>query len=485
MRTYHHEVGPLAYASPGVKLLLLGFLALLVAGVLALGCRGLASAAGVPLVGAVGRMMGRAAAAGLCVGIVAVIAAVVVHILAPDRAKIQHMVRRALCSPCYGNPLHLREGEQLPTVACKNTLRSGVYDLTVSAGAVTVETIAGAASAISSALNGRYVRYAITQTDTGVAFDRVTFQLEDVLVDRSLTCATVKEMWPQGPTKLRVQDGTEIDLTTSGSMLVSGKTRSGKTTGIIALLLQVLLCGRDEFGSEVIIVDPKQAELSRLPQVVTLDEDGEARGILQALKQFASAIVTRQHILNDLSEQTGDAVKWWDAGMHPSFLFLDEYVALRSLIPAKAAKDDPDYCLATFDGLLRRIVTMGASAGCYVIISIAEASVESGGLPAMLRSAMSTRILFRPTRSEGLLMWDKTMLDTMPPRVYKAGDAWFSSTDGEHDAVSYVHFPVMQFPIYRELGRLLAEYYSDSPVPTPPAAERSEGGEAVPSVNQS
>ena len=127
-----------------------------------------------------------------------------------------------------------------------------------------------------------------------MAFDRVTFQLEDVLVDRSLTCATVKEMWPQGPTKLRVQDGTEIDLTTSGSMLVSGKTRSGKTTGIIALLLQVLLCGRDEFGSEVIIVDPKQAELSRLPQVVTLDEDGEARGILQALKQFASAIVTRQ-----------------------------------------------------------------------------------------------------------------------------------------------------------------------------------------------
>ena len=83
--------------------------------------------------------MGQAAAAGLCVGIVAVIAAVVVHILAPDRAKIQHMVRRALCSPCYGNPLHLREGEQLPTVACKNTLRSGVYDLTVSAGAVTVE----------------------------------------------------------------------------------------------------------------------------------------------------------------------------------------------------------------------------------------------------------------------------------------------------------------------------------------------------------
>lgn len=103
---------------------------------------------------------------------------------------------------------------------------------------------------------------------------------------------------------------------------------------------------------------------------------------------------------------------------------------------------------------------MGASAGCFAIISIAEASVQEGGLPAMLRSAMSTKILFRPTRAEGLLMWDAEKLDnSVGDRVYNAGDAWFSSTDGMHDAVSYVHFPVMDFPAYRELGQLLKEYY--------------------------
>ena len=204
MRTYHHDAGPLAYASPGVILLVAGGAAFLLAGVLALGCRGLAAAAGVPLVGAVGRMMGQAAAVGLCVGIASLIAAVAVHIRTSDCAKIRHKVRRALWCPRYGNPLHLQEGELLPTVSCKNTLRIGVYDLTISAGAVTVETIAGAASAISSALNGKYVRYAVTQTDTGVAYDRVTFQLEDVLVDRSLTYATVKEMRPTNPTRLQV-----------------------------------------------------------------------------------------------------------------------------------------------------------------------------------------------------------------------------------------------------------------------------------------
>ena len=466
MRTYRREVGPLAYAAPGVILLVAGSVALLLAGMLALGFRGLAPAVSGPLA-EIGRMVGQAAAVVACVGIGAVIAAAVVHVLMPDRAKICGKVRRALCHPAHGNPLHLQEGELLPSIKCKEA-RPGVYDLTISAGAVTVETITGAASAISSALNGRYVRYAITQADTGVAFDKVTFRVEDVLVDRSLTFEKAEDMRPASPTRLQVQAGTEIDLTTSGSMLVAGKTRSGKTTGIIALLLQVLLCGRDKYGSEVIVIDPKQAELSRLPHVVTLDEDGEARDILQALKSFASSITLRQKTLNDLSEQKGDAVKWWDAGMHPSFLFIDEYVSLRAILPPKAGKDDPDYCLATFDAYIKRIVTMGASAGCYVIISIAEASVQEGGLPAMLRSAMSTRILFRPTRSEGLLMWDKTKLDTMPERVYGPGDAWFSSTDGEHDAVSYVHFPVMRFKVYAELGRLLTLYYADSPAEAPP-----------------
>lgn len=470
MRTYHHDAAPLAYASTTVKLLALGGVALAVAGVLALGFHGLASVADVPILGAVVRGMGKVAAVSLGIGVAGLIAAAVVHRLQSDSAKIRHKVRRALCHPRYGNPLRLREGELLPGVNCKD-IGGGVYELTIEARSCTVEAITDAASAISTAVNGRFVRYAVTQTDAGVAHDKVVFRLEDVLVDRSLTFHDVKEMRPTNPTRLRVQDGADIDLTTSGSMLVAGKTRSGKTTGIIALITQVLLAGPDKYGSEVIVIDPKQAELSRLPHVITLDEDGEATAILAALKQFAVTITERQKILNGLSEQQGDAVKWWSAGMHPSILFLDEYVALRSIFPTKAAKDTPEYCLATFDSIIKRVITMGASAGCYVIISIAEASVQEGGLPAMLRSAMSTRILFRPTRAEGLLLWDKVKLDPLPERTYGPGDAWYSSTDGVHDAVSCVHFPRMDFPVYKELGRLLSEYYSDSPDDAPPAAE--------------
>ncbi|MCD7768709.1 MAG: hypothetical protein LUH36_01120 [Oscillospiraceae bacterium] len=375
---------------------------------------------------------------------------------------IQWMVQRALYHPSHGNPLRLRTGELLPKVTCE-CVGEGIYSLTIFTGGVTVEAIADAASAISSALTGRYRRYAVTQTDADVDFSCVTFLLADVTTDRSITIYDVQDLKPDSVTRIRVDAVTTIDLTTSGSILVAGKTRSGKTTGVIAILLQVLNWGRDRYGSEVIVIDPKQAELSRLPYTVTIDEDGEARGILAALKRFAADIKHRQQILNDLSEQEGDAVKWWDAGFHPSFVFVDEYVAARTLFPSRSAKDD-DYCLATFDSLVKRIITMGASAGCFMIISIAEASVQEGGLPAMLRSAMSTKVLFRPTLPEARLLWDSEKLEDFAlSRVYSPGDAWFSSTDGVHDAVSYVHFPRMEFPAYRELGRLLREYYESPP----------------------
>lgn len=80
----------------------------------------------------------------------------------------------------------------------------------------------------------------------------------------------------------------------------------------------------------------------------------------------------------------------------------------------------------------------------------------------MLRSAMTTKVLFRPTLPEGRLLWDSERLkDFAIFRIYKPGDAWFSSTDGEHDAPMYVHFPRMDFSVYRELGRLLQAYYED------------------------
>ena len=379
-----------------------------------------------------------------------------------QKAKIKHKVKLGLFYHSNGNPLHFQNGEYLPRIKVKQ-LENDVFLLSIDCSSVSAENLQKMPSIISSSLNGKQAQYAVTIVNTDTAYNNVKFYVENVTVDKSYTFKNVNEMKPPHPTIIKIQKGTNIDLTTSGSMLVAGKTRSGKTTGIIAMLIQALSWGRDDYGSNITIIDPKRAELSMLPHVVSVDEDGEARSILQALKDFEATIRMRQAYLNQKSLEVGDAIHWWDCGMHPSFLFIDEYVSCRSMFPKKAKADKGfDYFLQNFDDILRRIVTMGASAGCFVIISIAEASVESAGLPNMLKSAMTTKILFKPTIDEGRLIWDSSKLDNFPERVYNAGDCWFSSSDGEHDDVTFAHFPLMDFPVYKELGNLLKRYYGES-----------------------
>ena len=456
-KKYKRDAAPLRFASPSTVSAVLGVLAALVGGVLLWLCMALAQSGA-----ALAYPISVSAVTFLGVGTFGVCLAVILALALPDDMRICQIVRRGLLDPTHGNPLHLQDGELLPSVQCRVVqTEDGFrrYILRVYIKSCTVDDVKSLASFVSSTLTGRYHNYAVTQAQVDISFNFVDFVVEDVTIDRAIVARTVDDLRTTSPTTLKIQDGTTIDLTASGSILEAGKTRSGKTTGVIALLLQVLAWGKDKFGSLVMIVDPKRAELSRLPGVVTTDEDGGGRAILAALQKFAEAITQRQAILNEMSEQTGDAVHWWEAKMHPSFLFLDEFVACRTLFPRKADKEDPEYCLATFDAILKRIVTMGASAGCYVIISIAEASVEEGGLPAMLRSAMGTRILFKPTLPEAKLLWSADKLEAMLDRGhYNPGEAWFSSTDGEHDEISFVRFPRMEFPVYAELGRLLRLY---------------------------
>lgn len=314
-----------------------------------------------------------------------------------NQVDMRYKVQKALFLAPNGNPLGLKDGEKLPKVTCVE-YKPGFFKLTISAGVCTTEQIEKISTSISSALNKRYRRYAVAKHETDLAFNSVAFFIEDVLIDRRITANSVDDFCSGKPELLRVDQNTNIDLTLTGSMIFAGKTRSGKTTAIISLLLQIARYGRDNYDSQIIIIDPKKAELSRIPHTYTLDENGEARQIIEVMKKLVKIVRERQSVLNDLSEQKGDVVHWWEADMHPSIIFMDEYVSLRSILPTKAAKDD-DYCLATFDSLLKQIVTMGASSGSFVILSVAECSVGEAGVPTMIKSAMSTKVLMRPMTS--------------------------------------------------------------------------------------
>lgn len=399
----------------------------------------------------------------LIASIILILCSIIAFLLEPDSSKIRRKVQQALFLSVNGNPLNFREGEFLPSVKCSK-YGNGLFRLTISAGACTTETIEKASTSISSALNGKHRRYAVTHHETDLAFNEVTFYLEDVMADRVIVAHSVDDLLSGKPELVRIDQQNYIDLTTSGSMIFAGKTRSGKTTAIISLLLQVLSQGPDDYGSNVCIIDPKKAELSRLPHTYTLDENGEARLILEVMKQTVRNIRMRQDVLNQISETKGDVAHWWEpeANMRVNLLFIDEYIGLRSAFPKKPSGKDDDYCIETFDNLLKIIITQGASTGTYCIISTAEASATEGNFPTVLKSAMSTRVLMRPSAVEARFLWDSTKLDGVNLSMLDSpGWAIFTSTDGLHDASPCrVKFPDMRFPVYAELARLLKEFYA-------------------------
>lgn len=358
------------------------------------------------------------------------------------------------------NPLNLRDGDYVPEI---QVYRKGQdkYIVRIYATGITVETLEKLGTNISSILNKKHQRYAVTITVADEAMNYVEYLVEDVTIDKSLTFTNVNQMKPRDKTKIAIQKDIMLDLRYSGSMLFMGKTRSGKTTAIISIIIQILLLGRDKYESRITIIDPKNAELSQLPYTYSLDEDGTGKEILKAMHSFEETMKHRQYLLNLASQTKGDVVHWWDMDFMPCVLFIDEYIALKSIFPKKPVKGS-NYCVSELENSIKRIITMGQSSGMFTIISTAEASVEEGGLPSMLRNALTTKILLKPTLQEARLIWDVSKFENQRERAYTAGEAWYTSTDGEHDNnVYFIKFPNIQFPLYRELGRALKEYYEN------------------------
>lgn len=400
--------------------------------------------------------------AAVCIGITAtsIITAFIMKMHLSTKKMIKTMIFKRLYDPRSGNPMRLREGTRLPEIAVAEEPEAQRYVITLDTASCIPEAIERLPGVVSSALRGRLSGFAVTQYQTDPAQNLMCFWIEDVSTSKKIAAAIPSDLLSENPLKITVQTGCFLDLSKSESILIAGKTRSGKTCSIISIILQVLARGPDSYGSRVVIVDPKSAELSTLPYAVSPDADGSAHSILNAISAYEDLRLQRQKTLKERGAAAGRALKWWEIDMHPCFLVLDEWVALRSFFPTRASKDDPQYCVKVFDDMIRRVVTMGASVGCYAIISTAEASVESAGIPAMIRSAIGTKILMRPTIDEGALMWSREKLAALPDRIYKPGDAWMSSSDGIHDLPAFVEFPMLDFPELDALAQSLRHYYS-------------------------
>ena len=314
-------------------------------------------------------------------------------------------------------------------------------------------------SSISSYLTGRFNQFCVIDKTLDIACNYVEYIIQDVVsnANKQIIYNSIEDI-PSDVTKRYIRDDVYIDYSKvlNSSALICGRSRSGKTTGVIStIILPTLKQGADKFGSKVIIVDPKSAELSRCPFAFSPDINGNAEKILKVINGFNDIRVKRQQVLN----QYKGSVKWFQIGMKPSILFIDEFVSFLDLFPVKPPKDNPHYCLSYIQSLLQQIATMGASAGCFLIISVAEASVGAGGIPSIINKACGIRILFKPSISEAKYLWSSDKLESMQEREFLPGDAWFSADDGINNNVSFIKFPKLKFNEFEALSDLLIKYY--------------------------
>lgn len=393
-----------------------------------------------------------------------IICSILEYVLRSDRRNIKYIVRRRLCASSFGNPLHLRDGEVEPYIEVIKTDRG--YKILVDCMSANFNDVASLEMVISGCLRNKYGNYAVVMKEEDIAGRFVEYYIEDVVAGYSKQSIynSVADV-PANTTRIFIRNDVYIDYgrVLNASAIVSGKSRSGKTTAIIStFLIPFLKLGRDKFGSEIIIVDPKSAELSLCPHVLSPDENGSVEHILNAIRRFNELRVKRQKYINDACRESGKAHKWFELGMHPSVLFLDEFVSIQDMFPKKAPKEKPDYSLADFQGLLRQIATQGASAGCFLILSTAEASVGTGGLESAVNNACGIRILFKPSKDEARYLWSTDKLEVLRERRYSAGDAWFSADDGVNNSVRFVKFPKIEFGEYEALSELLDSYYCNS-----------------------
>ena len=416
--------------------------------------------------------------------------ALIEYLTRSNKRHIKYIVRQGLCASCFGNPLHLKDGELEPCVVVENSPKG--YKITVDCMAADFDDVSSLEMAISGYLRNRYGNYAVVAKEEDIAGRYVEYFIEDVVssYQKQSVYASIDDVVSH-LTKIYIRDDVYIDYARvlNSSAIVAGRSRSGKTTAIIStFLLPMLKQGRDDFESRIIIVDPKSAELSLCPYVLSPAPDGSVEHILDAIREFNDIRVKRQKTINDFCKTEGKAVKWFDIGMKPSVLFLDEFVSIQDMFPKKAPKEKPDYSLADFQGLLRQIATQGASAGCFLILSTAEASVGTGGLESAVNNACGIRILLKPSMNEARYLWNSDALEVLRERQYSAGDSWFSADDGLNNSVRFVKFPRIEFGEYEALSTLLEQYYDGTDnysVKREAAHGEAANGEAVSGVARS
>ena len=137
-------------------------------------------------------------------------------------------------------------------------------------------------------------------------------------------------------------------------MLIAGGTGGGKTYFMLTIIKACV-----GLGADVRILDPKNADLADLEEVLPKKVYSQKNGILMCLRKSVDGMMERMDEMKKMPNyKTGENYAY--LGLKPVFIFFDEYVAFMDLLDMKERNEALSY--------MKQLVLLGRQAGYFLVL---------------------------------------------------------------------------------------------------------------------
>lgn len=330
---------------------------------------------------------------------------ILVFWLIPSRLSLKQKINSRLLD---GNASSImRSGMKLPTIKISHVKQSllSIKSLQIDMSLTSLDVERFDRMAIGRLITGLWFRnLSVVDMTTSVDQTTATIKIENAHTDWQIKATSFADLQPKKRGTFLIDKRTTADWLVSPHMLISGKTRSGKTMFLVHLLSSHLHVTRkeqdvpDEMKSITSVVDPKGQEFARFKQIPNVVVGLDPIAIFKQVEAFEKHMTARMEYLGETGQR-------WQDVFEPSIFVLDEYasigVAFSTIFDKDLAKQ---YNTKNFNSMMLRLISRAASSGCFIVVSIVQA--DSTLLPTNVRAQFLNRLAMRPDAESITFMFD-------------------------------------------------------------------------------
>lgn len=385
---------------------------------------------------------------------VASVLLILVFWLIPSRLSLKQKINSRLLD---GNASSImRSGMKLPTIKISHVKRSllSIKSLQIDMSLTSLDVERFDRMAIGRLITGLWFRnLSVVDMTTSVDQTTATIKIENAHTDWQIKATSFADLQPKKRGTFLIDKRTTADWLVSPHMLISGKTRSGKTMFLVHLLASHLHVTRkeqdvpDEMKSIVSMIDPKGQDFARFRQLPNMVVGLDPIAIFNQVEAFEAHMTARMEYLGDTGQR-------WQDVFEPSILVLDEYASIGVSFGTITDKElSKRYSVREFNPMILRLISRAASSGCFIITSIVQP--DSTLLPTNVRAQFLNRLAMRPDAESIGFMFDNDAKELTTQQ--------FSVGQGVYNDVltrpKVVKTPYLDFEWQAPLLELFNEFY--------------------------